>query len=108
MTPKTTIRRYLLPNKVLTNYLFPEELAIWSLHLAGIDAHSNTHSPTMKENIPILDQHGQPLGGVSFLEGRPEHTIVIVSDSTFQQTLINAIEAYIEEVLGIQDALVIK
>lgn len=98
----TVHKKYLVPALKLAVYHFPEELAVWALHLAGVEAHSNTRLPSAQTKIAILDPIGRPFGNISFESDHDQSMMwVIVDDVTATSFFINTIETYLTEVLGI-------
>ena len=101
--PSATLhKKYLVPALRLAVYNFPEELAIWALHLAGVKAHSNTRLPSAQTEITILEPNGRPFGNISFESVHGQDKIwVIIDDVTGTSLFIRTIETYLTQVLGV-------
>lgn len=101
-TSPTLRGRYLVPAKRLAVYDFPEELAVWALHMAGAKAHSDTHDPKKQIGINILDPHGRHFGQISFEPAKSQDSVwVVISDLSRTGFFKQAIETYLTEVLGV-------
>jgi nickel-dependent lactate racemase len=101
-TDSTLHKKYLVPAQRLAVYEFPEELAFWALHMAGVKAHSNTRHPTKQTGIVILDPNARLFGDISFESAKSQNMVwVIVNDMTRTAFFAKAIETYLTEVLGV-------
>ncbi len=94
--------RYLVPARRLAIYDFPEELAIWAFHFAGVKAHSDTHHPSKQTNINILDENGRQFGSISFESAKSQDMVwVIICDVSKTGFFKSTIETYLTEVMGL-------